>query len=161
MLSPQQLVSCDYWDMGCGGGNIDSALSYVSQNIGVMLEEEYPYLSGADAVSRSCLLSKSFFRPVVSVSSYWSIRLESEMRSYVKQTGPIIVQINALTWKDYVGGVVTESTCNLGTGLNHAAQAVGFTEASSRESSYWKVRNQWGASWGMSGYIYLRYRPSF
>eukprot|EP00808_Paulinella_micropora_P003572 g82578.t1 len=54
-------------------------------------------------------------------------------------------------FSNYQGGVLT--ACQ-GVFLDHAVQAVGYmTEGV--ETSYWIVRNSWGADWGEEGYIYL------
>lgn len=42
------------------------------------------------------------------------------------------------------------STC--GKSVDHCVQATGVDT-----SSYWKVRNSWGTSWGESGFIRLKY----
>jgi len=36
-----------------------------------------------------------------------------------------------------------------GTSLDHAVVAVGYNSTS------WKIRNSWGTSWGVNGYVYL------
>ena len=70
------------------------------------------------------------------------------MASYVQSTGPLSVCVDANNWNSYTGGIM--SVC--GTSVDHCVQAVGVDA-----SSYWKVRNSWGTSWGESGFIRLKY----
>ncbi|MFN9906207.1 MAG: C1 family peptidase, partial [bacterium] len=49
VLSPQDMVSCDWWDMGCNGGILSFAWSYLS-NTGVATDDCTPYTSGAGQV---------------------------------------------------------------------------------------------------------------
>jgi len=38
--------------------------------------------------------------------------------------------------------------------LNHAVGLVGYDVTPSGEH-YWIVKNSWGATWGLSGYVYI------
>ena len=71
------------------------------------------------------------------------------MATYVSETGPLSICVDAETWSSYTGGVM--SVC--GNSVDHCVQAVGVDTA----SGYWKVRNSWGTSWGESGFIRLAY----
>ena len=76
--------------------------------------------------------------------------IESSMASYVQSTGPLSIVVDASSWSDYTGGIM--SVC--GQDIDHAVQAVGVDASS---GGYWKVRNSWGPSWGESGFIRLSY----
>ena len=64
--------------------------------------------------------------------------------------GPVSVQVDATTWQNYQSGTITSCTNN----LNHAVQVTGYVNYG-QSGAYWNVRNQWGTSWGMNGYIHV------
>jgi C1A family cysteine protease len=147
-LSPQQIVSCDKKDGGCNGGRQETAYNYVKNCGGQEMEKDYPYTSGKKGANGSCKENSNKF--VLGVSGYSTVRGESSMSNYVKNTGPLSIVLDASDWNSYRGGI--KSSC--GTRINHAVQAVGVDTSS---GGYWKVRNSWGKSWGESGYIRLAY----
>lgn len=144
-LSPEQLVDCDNRSSGCNGGWPENAYSYVQKAGGIEADSTYPY-SAYNGRSGSCKANSNNFK--VSVSGYKQVSGETNMANYVLGTGPLAVCVDASTWSSYKSGIM--SSC--GKNVNHAVQAVGVDT-----SSYWKIRNSWGTSWGESGYIRLKY----
>jgi C1A family cysteine protease len=155
ILSPEQVIQCDKTSEGCNGGWTEHAYEYLINAGGQQTESTYPYTSYAGSTGTCKVNSKDF---VVSVTSYTTITgssvsvTESNMAAYVQNTGPLSVCLDASTWSTYTGGTMSAATC--GTSVDHCVQAVGVDAST---GGYWKVRNQWGTSWGLSGFIQLAY----
>jgi C1A family cysteine protease len=156
-LSTQQVISCDKRDGGCNGGNTETAYSYMESAGGLVTAEDYPDTSHSSGSTGSCSSSKAS-DPVISIKSYHTIGKEGEnaasesaMASYVSETGPLSICVDANKWQTYKGGIMS----NCPTSLDHCVQAVGINTDSS--SPYWKVRNSWDTDWGESGFIRLAY----
>merc|ERR1711881_758049 len=78
---------------------------------------------------------------------------ENALLNAVSNVGPISVAIEAdqSSFQYCSSGVLTGSC---GTNLDHGVLAVGF--GTSGGTDYWKVKNSWGASWGMNGYVLIQ-----
>jgi C1A family cysteine protease len=146
-LSMQELVDCDRNDYGCNGGMPENAYRWIISNGGLDSYESYPY-HGTESHCRAP------HDPVVRISSYGFITTndnENAMMTFVTNSGPPSVCVDAETWQYYRGGVVTG---HCGTSLDHCVQLVGYETLNN--IPVWIVRNSWGTSWGVSGYIYLK-----
>merc|ERR1711937_553120 len=146
-LSEQQLVDCSKQNSGCNGGLMDYAFSFYG-GTSVATESSYPYT----ARDCSCKSSYTTAIPQGGVTGYKDVSSESALLNAVSNVGPISVAIEAdqSSFQYYSGGVLTGSC---GTNLDHGVLAVGF--GSSGGTDYWKVKNSWGASWGMNGYVLI------
>jgi len=151
-LSEQQLVSCDKQDSACNGGLMDYAFEYVKGS-GLTSEENYPYVSGNGQVP-ACDQSKAS-QQVASISSYTDVQTRSEdALENALNIGPVAIAIEAdqNTFQSYTSGVMT-GAC--GDSLDHGVLAVGYGHDTDSNLDYWIVKNSWGPSWGLSGYILL------
>jgi len=157
-FSEQQLVSCDTNDSGCNGGLMDNAFKWIKNNGGLCTESDYPYTSGGGS-SGMCQTSCQVVEGSIP-SSYTDVSpvpqitpaTVAQMESAVSQQ-PISVAIEAdqSSFQFYSGGVMTG---NCGTQLDHGVLVVGY--GTDNGTDYWKIKNSWGASWGMNGYILIQ-----
>jgi len=152
-LSMQQIVSCDTTCDGCNGGEPYLAYEYIQRAGGIETYADYPYTSG-DGITGQCKFNKADVFANVASWKYISQSPsgETNMANAVCSTSPLSICVDASTWSNYRGGIVT-SGC--GTQLDHCVQAVGLVQ--SGNPPYWLVRNEWGVTWGEQGYIYLEY----
>merc|ERR1712137_613479 len=146
-LSEQQLVDCSKQNSGCNGGLMDYAFAFY-EGTSVVTESSYPYT----ARDGTCKSSYTTAIPKGGVTGYKDISSESALLNAVTNIGPVSVAIEAdqFSFQMYSSGVLTGSC---GTSLDHGVLAVGFGSESG--TNYWKVKNSWGTSWGMNGYVLI------
>ncbi|XP_078367909.1 cathepsin L-like [Oculina patagonica] len=151
-LSEQNLVDCStsYGNYGCEGGLMDDAFKYIKANKGIDTEASYPY----KAKDGRCHFKKE--NVGATDTGYVDIKQgsESSLQSAVATVGPISVAIDASheSFQFYHKGVYNERACSR-TQLDHGVLAVGYGTSDSKD--YWLVKNSWGTSWGMQGYIMM------
>lgn len=153
-FSEQELVSCDTTDNACNGGWMDSAFEWVQKNGGLAYESDYPYVSGDGVTIPACTESAAYQDPKVVPTSWVDVpakSMSSLMAAVAKQPVSIAIQANQAAFQSYAGGVLT-GRC--GTRLDHGVLLVGYG-TSDDNVDYWKVKNSWGPTWGMDGYILI------
>jgi C1A family cysteine protease len=145
-LAPEQIVDCDTNDSGCNGGDPRSAISYVASAPGLDFESAYPYTAGGGNAG-SC----QFPQGSVGVTPTGPVDVadgqENQLQSFLQNSGPPSVCVDASSWSSYTGGVLSSCGCN----IDHAVQATGI----SADGSYYIVRNSWNTDWGINGLIWL------
>jgi len=146
-LSEQQLVDCSgsYGNMGCNGGLMDYAFKYIIGNNGICSEADYPY-TGQDGTCKTCTA-------VSKISSYVDVPQNNEdalQAAVAAQPVSVAIEADQSGFQFYSGGVFS-GTC--GTALDHGVLAVGY--GTQDGTLFWKVKNSWGASWGVQGYILM------
>ena len=136
-LSEQQLVDCSrkYGNEGCNGGFNYQGLAYVKDH-GITTSSAYPYT----AKTGSCKSDGGSFK----IASVPTVRGCSNIAVAI-QSRPIGVSADATNWSRYGSGIFNNCKNN----LNHDILLVGMT------SSYYKIKNSWGPSWGENGFIRL------
>jgi C1A family cysteine protease len=132
-------------NQSCEGGLMDYAFEWVIKNKGICAEDAYPYKAADESCKTGC-------SSVAHISSYKDVsQTEDALQAAVTQQ-PVSVAIEAdqVAFQFYKDGVLT-GKC--GTNLDHGVLAVGY--GTDNGTQYWKVKNSWGADWGMSGYVLI------
>jgi len=150
-LSEQELVDCSSAEgnQGCNGGLMDQAFEFIIKNKGLCSESSYPY----KAVDGTCKKSSCSNVPQSAITGYKDVTVNNDnalATAVAQQPVSVAVEADQSSFQMYSSGVMT-AAC--GTNLDHGVLAVGYGTSGSNE--YWKVKNSWGASWGMQGYILL------
>jgi len=150
-LSEQQFVDCagSFGNQGCNGGLMDDGFDY-AEATSLCSEASYPY-TGADG---SCGVSScKTALPKGSVSGFKDVKKNSktDMMSAVAQQ-PVSIALDGAgnLFQSYKSGVLSGSC---GSQLDHGVLTVGY--GTEDGTDYWLVKNSWGASWGLNGYIKL------
>ncbi|XP_037080221.1 procathepsin L-like [Pollicipes pollicipes] len=148
-LSVQQVLDCtrDYGCNGCEGGWMDKAFEYTRDNGGQPVAT-YPYT----AKNGDCHGDAS--KNVATLSNWTDVPRGSEagLLDAVANHGPVSVAIDATqsAFFKYSGGVYDDPYCRDNDG-NHGALVVGYGTEDGKD--YWLVKNWWGTSWGLDGYV--------
>jgi len=151
-FSEQNLVSCDTTDYGCNGGWMDTAFSWVKTNGGLASEADYPYTSSTGN-NAACVKSGYTLDSKVAPQSFTDVtKSVTALESAVaKQPVSIAIEADQSVFQSYKSGVLTGSC---GQNLDHGVLLVGYGTYTDG-TPYWKVKNSWGTSWGMNGYILI------
>jgi cathepsin L len=146
-LSEQNLMDCStsYGNQGCNGGLMTSAFKYVVANKGIDTEASYPYT----AKSGTCKYSTANIG--ATIAGYKTVSAGSEAALVTAiNAGPVSVAIDAShnSFQLYKSGTYYEAACS-SSRLDHGVLAIGY------DTAYYLVKNSWGTSWGISGYIQM------
>jgi len=150
-LSEQLCVDCvNNGAQTCdvGGEMHDCYLQVISEG-GDELESVYPYTASSGG---GCLFKKS--KVVATMSSYKNISYcdEADLKSASAITVvSVAIDASQQSFQFYSSGVYDEPKCNSCDNLDHGVAVVGYGTEGGKD--YWWVRNSWGDSWGLSGYI--------
>mmetsp|Transcript_45523 Transcript_45523/g.105512 ORF Transcript_45523/g.105512 Transcript_45523/m.105512 type:complete len:390 (-) Transcript_45523:107-1276(-) len=184
-FSPQQIASCVEACDGCAGGDTVTAYEYLKGSPGLASSFFWPYAQGltplhscsAKACTESCSshnlnelgVYETYIGPAAKVTGFEYATPAcagacenqdlTKLASSLVNAGPVSVCVNAGSWNDYTGGVLTAEGCGsmAADELDHCVQLVGYNTSVADGSPYWIVRNSWAASWGEEGYIYLQF----
>jgi cathepsin F len=145
-LSEQNFINCISKNLGCNGGNMKNAMTYIQGAGGVVLESSQPYKNSRSSCSTSGMTGS------IKVASYNKLKStnEDEIALFLYQNGPLSAALNADKLQFYMGGIFDIPDCDASQ-PNHAINIVGYGVENGKP--YWIIRNSWGTDWGENGYF--------
>jgi len=151
VLSPQEFVDCAPNPDHCGGtggceGSTADLLFQYAAGTGIASESDYRY-TGRDG---SCKIKTTKITATIDNFIKVTSNNDSALMAAVNKQ-PIAVNVAAMSWSFYHSGIVDFNSNNLD--LDHVVQLVGYGTENGK--NYWLVRNSWGSSWGLKGFIKL------
>ncbi|VFQ69392.1 unnamed protein product [Cuscuta campestris] len=149
-LSEQELIDCDKsYNSGCDGGLMDYAYKFVLKNNGIDTEEDYPYQGAQNTCNQAKLK-----RHIVSIDGYKDVPSNNEkqlLKAVASQPVSVGICGSERAFQLYSKGIF-DGPCS--TNLDHAVLIVGYGSENGVE--YWIIKNSWGTSWGMKGYMHMQ-----
>ncbi|CAK9825959.1 Cathepsin O [Anthophora retusa] len=154
-LSIQEMIDCARnSNFGCEGGDICSLLSWLLlSKVQIVEESTYPLLGKTG----TCKLEKKVNQTTgVRIRDFTCdsfVDAEDELLTIVATHGPVAAAVNALSWQNYLGGVIQYHCDGSFDSLNHAVQIVGYDRTA--DIPHYIIKNSWGTKFGNKGYMYI------
>lgn len=152
VLSPEDMVSCDKSNMGCNGGRLPQAWTYL-KNTGIVTDACFPYTAGsgkAPACVTSCVDGSAWTK--TKAASVYAVRGVANMQKEIMTNGPVQVAFKVYkSFMSYKSGVYKKGKFELVPEGGHAVKIVGWGTESG--SDYWLVANSWNTNWGDEGFF--------
>ncbi|XP_043113361.1 cathepsin O isoform X2 [Puntigrus tetrazona] len=122
-LSVQQVIDCSYENKGCNGGSPVGALDWLKQTeLKLVNEAEYPF---KDMAGICQYFPRSHAGVAVRNYSVYDFSGQEEvMKSVLVESGPLVVIVDAISWQDYLGGIIQHHCSRHNP--NHAVLITGY-----------------------------------
>jgi C1A family cysteine protease len=149
-LSEEYVLSCNTYGYSCNGGNV--AFGMLLSPKGAIPESCFPYV----AKKKTCSYCASPTLTPLASWGYLTSDSTSPTTAAIKQAIYTYGAVSAYIYADdlfqgYTGGVFNDTKKYSST--NHAIQLVGWDDA----TGAWLLKNSWGTSWGIHGYMWIKY----
>ncbi|KAK7290376.1 hypothetical protein RIF29_04757 [Crotalaria pallida] len=149
-LSEQELLDCDLVSHGCNSGWVNKAFDWVLHNGGIASSVGYPLYKGK---RDSCQAYKS--QNSATIDGYGHVARSDNGLLCATANQPITVCLNATEFQHYYYGIYDGYNCPRNSVYsNHCLTIVGY--GSKDGEDFWIVKNSWGKSWGINGYIWIK-----
>ncbi|XP_043252998.1 cathepsin O-like [Colletes gigas] len=154
-LSVQEMIDCaKNGNFGCEGGDVCSLLSWLLLSKAKILQEStYPLTRKTSTCQLGKTLDKESGIRIKDFTCDSFRDAEDELLVTLASHGPVAAAVNALSWQNYLGGVIQYHCDGSFDNLNHAVQIVGYDKSAG--IPHYIVKNSWGSSFGDKGYMYI------
>ncbi|XP_029674629.1 cathepsin O-like isoform X2 [Formica exsecta] len=148
------MIDCMPGGYGCQGGDICSLLSWLLvSKTGIISENVYPLTWRNDACRLSKTSAKTLEVKITDFTCDSFVNAESELLTLLVTHGPVAAAVNAISWQNYLGGVIQYHCDGSFNNMDHAVQIVGYDMEAS--IPHYIIKNSWGSAFGNKGYIYI------
>ena len=154
VLSPEDMVSCDYTDNGCNGGMIPNAWNYLA-NTGIVSDKCFPYEAGsgnAPKCIKSCEDGEAFKK--YKAKNVVHLTTVEAIQQAIMTGGPVEAGFMVhKSFMSYKSGVYQHKWFKFWDSIlgGHAVKIVGW--GTEDGVPYWLVANSWSTDWGLDGYF--------
>lgn len=148
-LSEQQILSCNVYGSGCGGGWMEDAYQ-LFKSYGSVLESCMPYRT-SDTVT----CNQTSCEVIDKIQGWTPVSNDVNSIKAAVQIGPVACAMTVYNDLFSYGGGCYEHTG--ADPVNHAVLIVGWNDTLCGGNGAWIVKNSWGTDWGKSGFFYIKY----
>ncbi|XP_006622333.2 cathepsin O-like [Apis dorsata] len=154
-LSVQEMIDCaKNSNFGCEGGDICSLLSWLLvSKVQILQESIYPLIGMTSTCKLGKMTDKTFGIKIQDFTCDSFVDAEDELLIALATHGPVAAAVNALSWQNYLGGVIQYHCDGSFDNLNHAVQIIGYDK--SVAVPHYIIKNSWGSNFGDKGYMYI------
>lgn len=154
-LSPQQMIDCESNNLGCRGGVLSNAFSYIRAN-GLEPLPTYPYVETSHIFRSTCKYNPSAVLPFTKHITFGQVSENvASIQKHLVSIGTLAAVMDASSLQHYSSGVLSSPNGCSSTDVNHAVEIVGYG-TDPNAGDYWLVKNSWGTDWGENGYFRIR-----
>lgn len=156
ILSPQDLVSCDYNNYGCNGGYIGLTWNYL-QNPGAVAESCFSYASQSGNApgcpNNACPNGGAWKKYKCASGTIVNPTTVSAIQTELYNNGPMEGAFTVYQdFFSYSSGVYYHVSGGVAGG--HAIKIIGWGVENGL--NYWLCANSWNTSWGMQGFFKIK-----
>jgi len=151
-FSVQEMISCDFKNFNCQGGDLEQAWKFLQEK-GTVTERCFPYGNKYEPkVKRCSKLCNNGRRKLYIWSKYYKkFDNSDEIKLEIIENGPIMTGFEVyMDFLEYKSGIYSKSKNTEFLG-GHAVKLVGWGVENGVE--YWIAKNTWGTSWGENGFF--------
>jgi cathepsin B len=144
VLSPEDMVSCDSTDEGCGGGYMENAWKYLESS-GIVSDSCFPYTAGSGTEAKcvsSCVNGEDWKKYKCKKGSIVHPTTVEGIKSEMFKNGPMESAFTVYNdFFNYKSGVYVPDTSS-GVAGGHAIKCIGYGNEAGND--YWLCVNSWG-----------------
>jgi C1A family cysteine protease len=154
-FSEQYILDCNTQGYSCSGGWFD-AFSCCTYPKYFKYESCYPYVAYKKSCTAPTSCNADYCSSWAYVGSSSGVPATSSIQQKIYDKGAVAAAVYCDSYMQaYTSGCFTR---NASGSCNHAITICGWDNNKCGTGvGAWKVKNSWGTSWGMSGYIWIKY----